>query len=122
MNPQPDQPIKQMLEKPVEEDMSVDSFDPWEPFQVYGSYSSAFDDMAIQILTDLESGKFGNESLADEMFKEMLCNLNLCDYGTSPRVCFPTTDFEKLLPKYIQKWKQYYEVMWERPWEPDDEA
>lgn len=111
--------LQTLLDKPVDKDMSVDSFDPWEPFQLYGSYSSEFDDMAIRVLTDIETGKFDNRNLADEMFREMLCNLDFCDYGTSPRTCFPTLEFRKLLPRYIAKWKEYYKVQWDEEFEYD---
>lgn len=112
--------LRALLEKSVEEDMSVDSFDPWEPFQLYGSYSSEFDDMAIRVLTDISKGEFDNHNLADEMFREMLCYLNFCDYGTSPRTCFPSTEFRELLPQYIAKWKEYYKVQWNEDYTEED--
>jgi hypothetical protein len=108
-----------LLAKPIEKDMSVDSFDPWEPFQVYGSYSSEFDDMAIRVLTDIQNEVFNNHNLADEMFREMLCNLEFCNYGTSPRVCFASGEFKKLLPEYIDKWKEYYKVQWDEEYEAE---
>lgn len=88
-------------------------FDPWDIFPVYGNYSSSFDDMALKVLENLLNGEYDDEELAHEMFREMLCEKGLCDYGTSPRVCFPTTGFKKLLPKFISKWKQYYKLTWE---------
>lgn len=112
--------LKELLKKPISEDdqmISVDDFDPWEHFQLYGSYSSVFDDMAILTLTDILNGTYEAEKeyeLAQEMFREMLCEQGLCDYGTSPRVCFPTAEFKKLLPEYIAKWKEYYKMMWGR--------
>lgn len=111
--------LKTLLDKPVEENMSVDSFDPWEPFQLYGSYSSEFDDMAIRVLTDIQNSEFDNHGLADEMFREMLCYLDFCEYGTSPRVCFAYGEFKELLPQYISKWKEYYKVRWGEEWEPE---
>ena len=96
-------------------------FDPWDIFPLlYGSYSSSFDDMALEVLTNLVKRSFSGEELAHEMFREILCNKSLCDYGTSPRVCFPTKDFEELLPEYIEKWKQYYELQWGRPYDGAD--
>lgn len=87
-------------------------FDPWDMFPFYGSYSSEFDDMALDVLENLLEGNRKDETLAHEMFREVLCKKNLCDYGTSPRVCFPTTQFKKLLPELINKWKQYYNLSW----------
>jgi len=88
-------------------------FDPWDIFPVYGSYSSEFDDMALEVLEHMQTKQFKNETLAHEMFREILCKKELCDYGTSPRVCFPSPTFEKLLPEYISKWKQYYRLQWD---------
>lgn len=88
-------------------------FDPWEIFPFYGNYSSAFDDMALRVLVNLSTSRFVGEKLAEEMFREVLCTLELCDYGTSPRVCFPTPEFRELLPQLIQKWRDYYQVIWE---------
>jgi hypothetical protein len=60
-------------------------FDPWDLFpSVYGSYSSDFDEMAIEVLKDLRDGTHARTDLAAEMFREMLCTTGLCDYGTSP--------------------------------------
>ena len=88
-------------------------FDPWDLFPCfYGSYSSAFDDMALTVLDNLINNRFDGEELSHEMFREVLCNKNLCDYGTSPRVCFPTSELKKLLPEYIDRWKQYYKLQW----------
>ena len=91
----------------------IQYFDPWDIFPLYGSYSSAFDDMAITVLENISDGNRKKETLAHEMFREMLCKKNLCDYGTSPRVCFPTEEFQELLPELITKWKQYRKLMWE---------
>lgn len=88
-------------------------FDPWDILPIYGSYSSDFDNIALEVLNSMLSGEYKEETLAHEMFREMLCYKNLCDYGTSPRVCFPTTQFEKLLQDYIDKWKQHYKLVWE---------
>lgn len=88
-------------------------FDPWDMFPcLYGSYSSVFDDMALEVFENMLNGNRKDETLAHEMFREILCNKNLCDYGTSPRVCFPTSIFKKLLPEYLSKWKEYYQITW----------
>lgn len=87
-------------------------FDPWDIFPVYGNYSSEFDDMAIKTLENLLAGTFDDKGLAHEMFREILCKMSLCDYGTSPRVCFPTAQFKEMLPMLIKKWQEYYELVW----------
>lgn len=91
------------------------TFDPWELFPcLYGSYSSDFDQLAVTVLTNLQNRTFEDGDLASEMFREMLCTANLCDYGSSPRVCFPTQDFLPLLPALIEKWKEYATLQWGR--------
>jgi len=88
-------------------------FDPWDLFPcVYGSYSSAFDNMAIDVLIDLRDGTFNRDDLASEMFREMLCVAGYCDYGTSPRTCFPTSVFGDSLPRLIQRWQEYSNIRW----------
>ena len=120
--------VAKELEKPDAVDRyeigCEDTFDPWELFPcVYGVYSSEFDDMALEVLEALLHASEGRwdeatamrrkESLAHEMFREMLCKAELCDYGTSPRVCFANHDtFAPLLPKLIEKWRTYYNVEW----------
>lgn len=105
-----------LLALPIDADDSLsddERFDPWKLFPaLYGSYSSAFDDLALAVLSDLRDRTFERSDLAAEMFREMLCTAELCSYGTSPRVCFPTTEFAKLLPDLIEKWRTYSTVAW----------
>lgn len=89
-------------------------FDPWDMFPcLYGCYSNAFDELAIGVLTNIRDRKFEDHDLASEMFREMLCTAGLCDYGTSPRVCFASTRFAPLLPRLIDKWKKYAKHKWQ---------
>jgi hypothetical protein len=86
-------------------------FDPWDLFPcLYGSYSSAFDDMALEVLSDIRDGTHNRTDLAGEMFREMLCTLGLCDYGTSPRVCFASGGFKDQLPSLIARWREYARI------------
>ncbi len=88
-------------------------FDPWDLFPaVYGSYSSEFDELAIAVLEDIRHGTHKREDLANEIFREMLCTAGLCAYGTSPRVCFPTQSFGRLLDALIDRWKEYAAIKW----------
>jgi hypothetical protein len=109
----PTAPSQDMIGVIDEKTNEPEYFDPWDIFPVYGNYSSEFDDMAIKTLENLLAGTFEDKGLAHEMFREILCKKNLCDYGTSPRVCFPTAQFKELLPQLIDKWKQYYKLSWE---------
>lgn len=93
------------------------TFDPWELFpSLYGSYSSEFDHCAIDVLRELRDRRKERHDLGAEMFREMLCTANLCDYGTSPRVCFPTEAFKALLPDLIGKWEAYGRLRWGDDW------
>ena len=121
--------LRGLLKRPVAEEpqcQSVEDFDPWEMFPcLYGSYSQAFDEMALDVLRSLHLAATDNwdaaialkekETLAHEMFREMLCNADLCDYGTSPRVCFANEEFAELLPAYIEKWEAYARMHWGEP-------
>ncbi len=90
-----------------------ESFDPWDLFPLlYGSYCGSFVRCAIEVLSELKDGEKRRDDLGAEMFREMLCNKHLCDYGTSPRVCFPTSNFRPLLVPLIEKWKAYSLVKW----------
>ena len=96
-----------------ENDYGEDVFDPWELFpSLCGSYSGDFDRCAIEVLTEIAEGRKIRDDLGAEMFREMLCTAHLCDYGTSPRVCFAAGKFEELLPKLIQMWKAWSLVQW----------
>lgn len=103
-----------------------EAFDPWSLFPcLYGSYSSEFDQMALAVLRSLDLAARDQwdaaiamqrkETLAHEMFREMLCTAGLCTYGTSPRVCFAEGPFRPLLPALIAKWEAYYAVRWGEP-------
>jgi hypothetical protein len=104
------------LAKPIDEHNDMDDgvrFDPWEivPW-LYGTYGGDFDRCAIQVLEELRDGEKHRSDLGAEMFREMLCRAGLCDYGTSPRACFPTQQFASMLPELIDKWKAFSMVQW----------
>lgn len=89
------------------------TFNPWSLFPcVYGTYSSEFDDLALEVLMELRDQKFIRSDLASEIFREMLCVAYLCEYGISPRACFATSYFKPLLPKLIEKWDAYANQNW----------
>lgn len=88
-------------------------FDPWLLFpSLYGTYSSEFDVLAVAVLEDVRDMTHKRDDLASEMFREILCTSNLCDYGTSPRVCFASSAFAPLLPVLIERWKEYAAIRW----------
>lgn len=96
-------------------DIGLDEFfDPWRVFPlIYGSYSSDFDECAIATLKDIQAGLRVRQDLASDMIREMLCSLNLCGYGTSPRFPFPSPEFRPLLPTLIVRWEAFSKVQWE---------
>ena len=108
--------LQDLLAKPDIEDrysFGEESFDPWDLFPaLYGSYSAAFDDLAIDVLERVQARRFESEPLAYEMFREMLCTAQLCTYGSSPRGCFPTSNFAQILPALIERWRRYRTIMW----------
>lgn len=109
--------VKVALALPLPEERDgkhVGTFDPWSIFpSVYGSFDSEFDRMAVEVLTEILTVQRKRYDLAAEMFREMLCSADLCDYGSSPRVCFATEQFKPLLPALIEKWKAYSLIVWE---------
>jgi hypothetical protein len=109
--------LQALLAKPDiqdEEFRTSEEFDPWDFFPaVYGSYSEAFDDLAIDVLERIAARRtHDGETLAHEIFREMLCTAELCTYGGSPRGCFPTLAFKPLLPILLERWKRYREIVW----------
>lgn len=92
---------------------SDEFFDPWRLFPLlYGTYSNDFDECALDVLRELDNKTKVRDDLGAEMFREMLCRLNLCTYGTSPRVSFPTSPFFQRLPKLIALWEAYSAMQW----------
>jgi hypothetical protein len=105
-----------LLAKPmVETEYDIgdaDMFDPWDLFPIYGSYGGEFDACAIAVLEELRDHTKVRDDLGAEMFREMLCYMGLCNYGTSPRVCFPEHVLEERLPELIEKWRAYSLLQW----------
>ena len=113
----PEQIVQKWLAAPLpidgtEDGQVDDQFNPWEDLGLYGCYSAAFDDLAIAVLTDMRDGTCTEKSLAGEMFRELLCKQDLCEYGTSPRVCFPWETFRDSLPAILEKWKALRAILW----------
>lgn len=109
--------VREILDRPHAESRDMQScydFDPWDIFpSLYGSYDSAFDDCAIEVLTEILDGERRREDLAADMLREMLCVADLCEYGTSPRHCWATFEFKALLPELISRWQAYSKQQWE---------
>jgi len=117
--------LKSWLERPspieIWNTAAPNYFDPWEALglPIYG-YASAFDQCAIQVLEGFKKPYQDRRSdLSSDMFREMLCAKDFCDYGTSPRGCFPNLNFAELLPLLIDKWKEHYALNWDEPYVED---
>lgn len=109
--------VREILDRPdpdLPDCRSIDHFDPWDIFpSLYGSYDSAFDECAIDVLSEIRDGGRKRTDLAADMIREMLCTADLCDYGSSPRHCWATTAFKALLPELIERWQAYSKQQWE---------
>ena len=118
--------LRAELDKPLADErhmMCDETFDPWSLFPaVYGTYSDDFDWAMLDVLRALQFVANGNwnaafemqrkETLAHQIFREMLCTAELCEYGSSPRECFATSKFAELLPSLIEKWAAFSAIGW----------
>lgn len=105
-------------------------WNPWDAMGIaLGGYNSEVDDNALAVLRAIrdgvkrgrEGGKYGNfvteivkvtglNETHVELWQYIFCSAGWCDYGTSPRGCFPDhgIDFDEL----IVKWERYYQFRW----------
>lgn len=116
--------VAEILARPMPESRDMlgceGDFDPWDIFPaIYGSYCSSFDKCAIDILEKISTVSRIRDDLGADILREMLCVSDLCSYGTSPRVCFPTQPFKALLPALIEKWRAYATLAWGEGWDQD---
>lgn len=98
------------------EDFGEDVFEPWEAVfpMLYGTYDSAFSDCVLALLENLLINNWNNDDLATNIMRELLCTQGLCDYGSSPRTCFPTPEFKAILPELIWRWRRFDALLWQR--------
>lgn len=91
-------------------------FEPWEALfpHLYGGYSADFGVVAIESLEEVMNCVHSPhvDSLPHKMFKEMLCVQELCEYGSSPRVCFAETEFKEIIEEVISRFKHYEKIYW----------
>ena len=113
--------LVEIMSRPIPKDadhVGVEGmFDPWDIMDcVFGSYCSDFDKCAIEVLTEIQNqtDARNRRDLGARMFREMLCYLDLCDYGMSPRVCFATRGFREHLPRLITMWCEWSKIAWGR--------
>ena len=106
------------LGKPVTNDRSVESFDPWHDIieGILGSYSSSMDLIfinALKAIRDRTTFDFIKDNYAHEMALYVLAGQGYTDYGTSPRGGWPDSWCADLWDGMIAKWEEYYKVTWE---------
>lgn len=101
-------------------------FDPWEKLGRCGGYNSAVDQQALDVLRCIRrpntmfcndiAERLGMTPEHVELFQYLFCSADWCEYGSSPRGCFPMDDaaFEKL----IGDWEAYYRAAWGEEPEP----
>lgn len=112
------QRIRDLMAKPDAEDWEYENdenFCRWDVIpSIYGGYDVEFDRVMLVLLRDLRDGTFKSQrfGLATDILREMLCVQDLCDYGSSPRVCFPTREFEEILPELIARWEAQAQRDW----------
>jgi len=115
---------------PNSDDMEGPFWDPWIAMGVQcGGYSAGVDLDAIEVLRAIRDGvaagrsggEYGNfvTDIAErtglsrthvELYQYMFCSVNWCDYGTSPRGCFPEYGFD--FDGLIEAWCKYYVRRW----------
>lgn len=106
--------------RPNAKDENGDYWDPWEALGLdCMSYNSEIDTAAINVLkgiasekrytTDIAS-KYKIDPLLVEFLQSIFSGSNWCEYGTSPRGCWPIDrDGFHLI---IEAWEAYYERHW----------
>lgn len=119
--------LRAALDKPLPkawDDDGDEVFCPWVDILdgIIAPYNSEIDRVAIEVLEAI-GGRTnfdlldGPDGLAAEIIMHML-SVWLCDYGSSPRGCFPLIRDRSMWVELIDKWKAYAEVRWT---DPDDE-
>jgi hypothetical protein len=110
---------------PNEEDENGPYWDPWIALDIHcASYSGAVDQDALNVLRLIGGPEFiyctgiaerlGLSASHVELLQSIFCSADWCDYGTSPRGCFPTD--RDGFPALIAAFEVYYERQWgEKP-------
>lgn len=117
--------LRAALDKPIAEDrhmQSVDEFDPWEDIVtgVIGSYNSALDRLAIDVLKAMRDRKTfdlveSDRGLAAELMLNIFATW-LGEYGSSPRGLWPAYHLKPMWDELIEKWEAYAAMHWGEGW------
>lgn len=107
---------------PNAEDENGDYWDPWDALGIgCASYNSGIDQNAINVLCGIRdklfcddiAERYGMSALHVELFQSIFCSADWCEYGTSPRGCFP--EDREGFPALIAAWEAYFKRRWEGP-------
>lgn len=118
------------LFEPNSEDGDGPYWDPWEVIAIpAGGYNSSVDLDAIYVLRAIRDGVASGKSGDDyknyvtdiskrigmseshvELWQYIFCSADWCDYGTSPRGCFPAHGLQ--FDALITAWEAYYVRRW----------
>lgn len=118
-----DKPVAEII-RPNAEDGDGDYWDPWETLGLSCcNYSSEIDQQAIDVLrmiglpdftycTDIAE-RTGMTPAHVELFQSIFSSAGWCEYGTSPRGCWPID--RDGFPALIAAWEAYFERQWGEP-------
>lgn len=115
-----DKPVSEII-KPNAEDEIGEYWDPWDALGLSCcSYNSELDRAAIEVLRLLAGDDFvyctdiaertGLSPLMVEMLQGIFCSANWCEYGTSPRGCWPID--REGFSALVTAWEAYYQRHW----------
>lgn len=105
-------------------ELDKEVWSPWDALGIHlGGYSAATDTDAINVLQGIQD-KLYCDKIAErynmapshvELLQYIFCSANWCEYGTSPRGCFPDYSIwgDDGLKPAIEKWKEYYFETWQ---------
>jgi hypothetical protein len=116
-------PVSEIIQ-PNAEDEFGEYWDPWEALGLgCCSYNAGIDRQAIGVLREIGSPEFAYcTDIAErlgmtpehvEMFQGIFCSADWCEYGTSPRGCWPID--REGFPALIAAWEVYCERRWKEP-------
>lgn len=99
----------------LEPDDDKDEFDPWMRLGLQcGGYNSDVDHGALAVLRCIRDGVTWVEDIARttgqtashvELWQYIFSSAKLCEYGTSPRGCWPVNDAE--FAAFISQWEAW---------------
>jgi hypothetical protein len=104
---------------PNQEDENSEYWDPWEALGLgCCSYSGDADDNALAVLRGIRDGLYSTDiakrtgltSSHVELLQGIFCSADWCEYGTSPRGCWPVD--REGFPALIAAWEAYYQRHW----------